>query len=100
MRRTLLVLATLGILGLAANRAMADDWHHGHHHGYYGWPQTTIVVPRPLIRPEVIVPAPVYAAPVYPSTVYPSVSPYGYYYPAPAAGVYVRTPGVSIGVGF
>jgi len=91
MRRVALILATLGILCLAAGQAQAHPYHHGYggyYHGYYYAP--VVVRPPVWVAPPVVVPAPIYP-PVYQSPCY---------YPAPAAGIYYRGPGLSIGIGF
>jgi hypothetical protein len=100
MKRIALILATVGILCLAAGNAQAGGPHHGyggHHGGYYpggyhgGYRYNAVVV-----RPPVCLPPPVIAR--YP--VYPPVYRYNYYYPAPAYGFYYQSRGLSIGVGF
>jgi hypothetical protein len=62
MKRVVMVLVFLGILGLASGSASAHDYgnwhsncgyygyHHPHHHGYY-------VTPQVVVRPTVVVPA-------------------------------------------
>ena len=88
MRRVALILATLGILCVAAGQVQAHGYHHGHAYygGYYG-----AVVVRP---PVVIAPPVVVAPPIYP-TYYPRC-----YYSAPSYGFYYQGRGLSIGVGF
>ena len=91
MRRALLILATFGIVCLAANQVQAHEYHHGYglyHHG-------PVIVRAPLVvGPTVVVPAP-----VYPQVVYPPMYRYPYY-PRPAYGFYYQGRGLSLGVGF
>lgn len=90
MRRFALMLATLGILCVAASQVQAHDYHHGHggyHRSYYG---PAMVYPRVWAPPAVIVRAPVY----------PPVYGYRYCAPRPSSGFYYQGRGVSIGVGF
>ena len=104
MKRVLLILAVLGNLAFVAGQAQA------HEHYYYGRPHYAYYAPRVIVPPVVVgarvyaVPAPVVVPPppVYPAPVY--VAPgYGcprYYAPAPSVGVYYRSRGLSIGIGF
>jgi len=103
MRRVLLILATMGILAVAASPALAD---HGYYHGYRhgGFYAPAYVHPRVLVAPPVVVPYGGYEA-VAPYGGYPAVVPapvyrYRPYYPGVQSGFYYRGPGVSIGVGF
>jgi hypothetical protein len=92
MRRVLMILAVLGILGLAAGQAQAHGYyyHPAYHHGYYGYYAPVVV------RPAVVVPV---APPGYYSA-YPPVYGYRYYAPCPRYGVYYQGRGLSIGIGF
>ncbi len=97
MKRVVLILAVFGILCLASSLAQANGPHgshgyHGHpgyHHGYYAAPRT---VYRPVyVGVPRYAPAPVYYGPAC----YP-----GYYTPYPSVGVYYRSRGLSLGIGF
>jgi hypothetical protein len=112
MKRVACVLAVLAALCVVAGQAQAygpyyhnghhnSYYHGGYHHGYYG----SVVVPRVYVTPQVVFPAvmptptaicpqPLFYRPAY---VYPS---YPYYAPAPAAGFYYRSRGLSLGVGW
>ena len=93
MKRVALVLATLGILCIAAASAQADGYHHGHgyHRGYYGGYYGPVVVRSPVwVAPPVVVPAPIFP-PVYRTR---------YCYPEPSYGFYYQGRGLPIGVGF
>jgi hypothetical protein len=111
MRRVMLTLAMLAVLGLVTSAALAGPpshkntkaqislaahhghghhGHHGHHHGHPHWYHRgpgVVVVPAPVYRPTVVVPA----VPAYPQ--------YYYYDPRPSGsiGVYGRKFGFSIG---
>jgi hypothetical protein len=90
MRRVALILATLGILCLAAGQLQAHEYHHGHHGypGHYAYYRAPVVVrAAPVVVPYV----------AYPPVCRPW--PY-YYYPAPASGFYYQGRGLSIGIGF
>ena len=94
MRRVFLIVATVGILCVAANQVQAHDpgrYDRRHHHGYRG----AVVHPPIWSRPTVVLPAP-----VYPPAVYGPAYPYQYYYPGPSFGFYYQNRGLSIGVGF
>jgi hypothetical protein len=101
MKRATWILMVLGILCLGASAAQAHggyyDWHRGpycgpHHGVVYG----PAVVRRPVwVAPRVVVPV---APP--PRVVYPPVYRYRCYGPVPNGGVYLNTPGLSIGVGW
>jgi hypothetical protein len=91
------MLATLGILCVAAKEVQAHEFHGYHHrYGYYAGYCAPIVVSRPVwARPVVVAPLT-----VYPRVVYPRVYSYPYYYSVPSSGFYYQGPGLSIGVGF
>lgn len=110
MRHVILTLTILAVLGLATTTALAGPpshknkdtrvefslaSHHGHgghgHHGRHGHPHwyhrgpSVVVVPAPVYRPAVVVPA----VPAYPQ----------YYYeprPSGSIGIYGRKFGFSV----
>lgn len=87
MRRFALMLATLGILCVAAGQAQAHGYRpyyggHGYHHGYCA---PAVVYPRVWAPPVVVVPP----------RAYPPV-----YVARPGTGFYYQGRGVSIGIGF
>jgi hypothetical protein len=104
MRRALLILAVLGILGLAASQAQANYYHHGGYHGgyhhgayygrYYGGYYGPVVVRPPVwVGPRAIVPVP-------PTAVYGPAYACPYYAPYPRYGFYYQGRGLSLGIGF
>jgi hypothetical protein len=98
MRRVAYVLAVLGILCVAAGQAQAHNpYYHngyhqnyGYHHAYYG--------PRVVVAPRVVVPTAICPQPLFYRPVYRSY--YPYYAPAPAAGFYYQSRGLSLGIGW
>jgi hypothetical protein len=92
MKRMLLSLAALGILGMGATQAFAHDWYGGchHGHGYYGSYYVKRLPPPP---PRFVVPPP-------PPPVIVGRPAYGYRYYAPQPGIYYQNRGISIGIGF
>jgi hypothetical protein len=98
MRRVAYVLAVFGILCVAASQAQAHNpyYHNGYHHAYYGpaFIGPRVVVVSRVAVPTAICPQPLFYRPVYSYPYCPS------YAPAPGAGFYYRSRGVSLGIGW
>ncbi|MEN6452508.1 MAG: hypothetical protein ABFC96_18620 [Thermoguttaceae bacterium] len=102
MRRLVLMLGAVTVICVAARAVQAHDhWGCGPYRPVYRpVVRTPIVVTPRVVVPARMAPPPVaYPPPVY--GYYPYVAPRPCYYaPAPACGVYFRTRGLSLGVGF
>jgi hypothetical protein len=97
MKRVALILTVLGIIGFAVSQVQAHDFYHhsGHYRGDYGHYGPVVVRPPVLVAPQVVV-----AVPVPPTVVYRPAYGYPYYAPCPRYGVYYRSRGLSLRIGF
>jgi hypothetical protein len=99
MKRALLILTALVILGATTSQVQAHEYRHGYYGGYCaGYFGPYAVYPR--VYPSVVYPPIVYPPVVYPPVAYPGVATYPYYGPGTATGFYYNGPRLSIGVGF
>ena len=105
MKRIIVTLVAVAVLGIAASEAFAGGVVVGwgppahvvrHHHGWYG---PAVVYPPVIARPAVVVPCPAPATVVYPA--YPPIYRVPQYYYGGLRGTFQYSgPGVSVGVGF
>ena len=115
MKRILLSLAVLALLGVAGGSAWANGYgHYPHtvpvHHHYYGgyhayyaprayYALRVVVAPPVVVAAPYVVPVPTFPPPAYVPAYPPYYGPRSYFY-RPYGGVYYSRPGFSVGVEF